>query len=168
MRLLFAAALIALPPFAIPASAQPKAAPAKIVAPKVEAGVAIRASKLPVKETIDAIAKAAEDNGAKIVARVDHAGGAKAVGVEMQPSQLLIFGNPKLGTPMMTGNPRAGLALPLKVLAYEDATGKVWVVNDVPTTIASKFKLKSKAELDAAKAAVGAIDAIMTAAAIAP
>ncbi len=136
--------------------------------PKVEAGVAIRASKLPVKETIDAIAKAAEDKGAKIVARVDHAGGAKAVGVDMKPSQLLIFGNPKLGTPLMTGNPRAGLALPLKVLAYEDAAGKVWVVNDAPAGIASKFNLKSKAEQDAAKAAAGAIDAILAAAAITP
>lgn len=168
MRNSLVVALVAASMLAGAATAQTNSAPTKITLPKVEAGIAIRASRLPVKETIDAIAKTAEEKGAKIVARVDHAGGAKAVGVDMKPSQLLIFGNPKLGTPLMTGNPRAGLALPLKVLAYEDAAGKVWVVNEVPTGIASKFSLKSKAEQDAAKAAASAIDAILAAAAITP
>ena len=80
MRLSIAAALIVSPLFAVHASGRPKADLAATRPRKVEAGIAIRASKLPVKETIDAIAKAAEDKGAKIVARVDHAGGAKAVG----------------------------------------------------------------------------------------
>jgi uncharacterized protein (DUF302 family) len=167
MRHILVGTLIASSLLAGPALAQQKTA-AKAALPKIEAGLAIRASKLTVKETIDSIAKAAEEKGAKVVARVDHAAGAKAVGVDMKPSQLLIFGNPKLGTPLMQTNARVGLALPLKVLAYEDAAGKVWVVNETPASTAAKFKLNAKAEQDAAKAATGAIDAIMTAAAIAP
>jgi uncharacterized protein (DUF302 family) len=149
--------------------AGPKAAvPAKPTPPRVEAGLVAKASKLPVKETIDAIAKAAEEKGARIVARVDHAGGAKQVGADMKASQLLVFGNPKLGTPLMLTNPRVGLDLPLKVLAYEDAAGRSWVVYTAPAALAAKYKLKSKAEGEAVKAAAGALEAIIGAAAISP
>lgn len=159
---------LAVPVLASSALAQSPPKMAKASTPKVETGLAVRPSKLPVKDTIDAIAKAAEEKGAKIVAHVDHAAGAKAVGTDMKPSQLLIFGNPKLGTPLMTSNPRAGLALPLKVLAYEDAAGKVWVVNETPASIGAKYGLKAKSEQDAVKAAAGAIDAIIASAAISP
>lgn len=169
MRHAYAAFLVATSLAAVPAIAQQRApAPVKIAVPKIESGHAIKPSKLPVKETIDAIAKAAEDKGAKVVARVDHAAGAKAVGVDMKPAQLLIFGNPKLGTPLLQSNPRVGLALPLKVLAYEDSAGKVWVTHQTPASIAATFKLKSKSDREAVKAAAAAIDAIMTAAAFAP
>jgi uncharacterized protein (DUF302 family) len=136
--------------------------------PRVESGLVLKPSKLPVKETVDAIAKSAEDKGAKIVARVDHQAGAKAVGVEMKPSQVLLFGNPKVGTPLMQTNPRAGLDLPLKVLAYEDAQGRTWVVYTSPAALAKKYGLKSKAEAEAVKTAAGAFDAILAGSAIAP
>jgi uncharacterized protein (DUF302 family) len=172
MRILIATAAIALS-LTHAYAQQPKAAtPAKpaalVKAPKVEPGFVIKPSKLAVKATVDAIAKAAEEKGAKVIARVDHAAGAKAVGVDMKASEVLIFGNPKIGTPLMQINPRAGLDLPLKVLAYEDAAGKTWVVYAAPRTLGQRYGLKSKTETEALKTAAGAIDGIMAASGIAP
>jgi uncharacterized protein (DUF302 family) len=135
--------------------------------PTVEAGLAIRASKMAVKETIDAIAKSAEEKGARIAARVDHAAGAKAIGAELRPNQLLIFGNPRIGTPMMQGNARAGLDLPLKVLAYEDAAGKTWVVYQTPASIGVRYGLGAT-EQAALTAGANAIEAILAGAGISP
>lgn len=85
-----------------------------------------------VAATMDALAAAVEGAGATIFARVDHAGGAASVGMDLAPTQLLIFGNPKLGTPAMQDNALAGLYLPLKVLVYEDEAGKTWLVYEDP------------------------------------
>lgn len=80
-----------------------------------------------VSATMEALENAVNGAGATVFARVDHAAGAAGIGMELAPSQLLIFGNPKLGTPAMLENPLAGLVLPLKVLVYEDAEGQVWL-----------------------------------------
>jgi uncharacterized protein (DUF302 family) len=165
MRLILAVSATALVALS-PALTERKAA-AQAALPQVEAGLAIRPSKLAVKETIDAIAKSAEEKGAKVVARVDHAAGAKAVNVDMKPSQLLLFGNPKVGTPLMQGNVRAGLDLPLKVLAYEDGAGKTWVVYQAPTALGAKYGLTGKAD-EAVKTAAGAIENVLNGAGIAP
>lgn len=85
-----------------------------------------------VASTMDALQSAVEGAGATVFARVDHAGGAETVGLELADSQLLIFGNPKLGTPAMQDNPLAGLFLPLKVLVYDDAQGNVWLAYEDP------------------------------------
>ena len=85
-----------------------------------------------VASTMDALVGAVEGAGATVFARVDHAGGAAGVGMELAPSQLLIFGNPKLGTPAMQDDALAGLFLPLKVLVYEDAAGKTWLAYEDP------------------------------------
>lgn len=85
-----------------------------------------------VTTTMDALQSAVEGAGATVFARVDHAGGAESVKLELADSQLLIFGNPKLGTPAMQDNPLAGLFLPLKVLVYEDAQGNVWLAYENP------------------------------------
>ncbi|MHA6263874.1 DUF302 domain-containing protein [Arenibacterium sp. CAU 1754] len=81
---------------------------------------------------MDALVSVVEGAGATIFARVDHAGGAESVGMELAPSQLLIFGNPKLGTPAMQDSALAGLYLPLKVLVYEDKEGQVWLAYEDP------------------------------------
>jgi uncharacterized protein (DUF302 family) len=91
------------------------------------ADLVVAESKLSVKDSLDAMAKAVESKGAKVVARVDHAAGAKAVGMDLKPSEVIIFGNPKLGTPLMQSKPEIGLDLPLKALAWQDASGKVFV-----------------------------------------
>jgi len=82
--------------------------------------------------TMDALQAAVEGAGATVFARVDHAGGAEGVGMELAPSQLLIFGNPKLGTPAMQQDALAGLYLPLKVLVYQDGDGQVWLAYEDP------------------------------------
>jgi uncharacterized protein (DUF302 family) len=90
------------------------------------------AAKGDVASTMDALQAAVEGAGATVFARVNHAGGAERVGMDLAASQLLIFGNPKLGTPAMQDDPLAGLFLPLKVLVYEDAGGRVWLAYEDP------------------------------------
>jgi uncharacterized protein (DUF302 family) len=65
--------------------------------------------------------------GATVFAKVDHGAGAESIGSPISASQLLIFGNPKLGTPAISDDPLAGLVLPLKVLVYEDGDGQTWI-----------------------------------------
>lgn len=83
----------------------------------------IKASPLSVSETIDGLETAVSDAGATVFARVDHAAGAESVGKSIPDATLLIFGNPALGTLAMEDDIRAGLMLPLRVLAYADADG---------------------------------------------
>lgn len=85
-----------------------------------------------VATTMDALEAAVIGAGATVFARVDHAAGAEKVGMQLAPEQLLIFGNPKLGTPAMQDDPLAGLFLPLKVLVFEDADGQVWLAYENP------------------------------------
>lgn len=99
------------------------------------AGLISVPSNKSVAETIDALAAAVESAGAKVFARVDHAGGAQKVGAVLAPAELLIFGNPKLGTPAMQADIHAGLFLPLKVLAYQDEGGQTQITYQDPATM---------------------------------
>ncbi len=87
----------------------------------------IKQSNYSVTETLDRLTKILKSKGITIFARVNHAAGAKKVGMALRPTQVLIFGNPKMGTPLMLADQRIGLALPLKALAYEDKDKKVWL-----------------------------------------
>lgn len=78
-----------------------------------------------VPEVADRLVAAIEEAGATVFARVDHAAGAESAGMELAPMELVIFGNPQLGTPAIQASPLAGLALPMKVLVWQDATGAV-------------------------------------------
>ena len=89
-------------------------------------------SRQSVGETIDKLEGIVTAKGFKVVARIDHAAGAEAAGMDLRPTQLLIFGNPKVGTKLMTSAQAAGLDLPVKVLAYEDAMGQVWIAYNDP------------------------------------
>jgi uncharacterized protein (DUF302 family) len=104
-----------------------------------------KASPYTVDETIDRLASAVDNAGAAVFARVDHSAGAASVGLELPPSQLLIFGNPKLGTPAMQGSATAGLDLPLRVLAYADADGTVHLVYHDPVVFAAMHGLPADA-----------------------
>jgi uncharacterized protein (DUF302 family) len=77
----------------------------------------------------------------KVFAVVDHSGEAEKAGLKMPPTQLLIFGNPKGGTPVMLAAPTAAIDLPLKALAWEDASGKVWLSYNDPAYIQRRFNL---------------------------
>ncbi|WP_377190035.1 DUF302 domain-containing protein [Ruegeria meonggei] len=85
-----------------------------------------------VAEALNALEAAVGNAGATVFARVDHAAGAEKIGTPIPANQVLIFGNPKLGTPAMQIDARAGLFLPLKVQAYEDADGQVWLAYEDP------------------------------------
>lgn len=124
----------------------------------------VKESKLGVKETIDALGKVLEAKGVKVVARIDHAAAAKAAGMELRPTELLIFGNPKLGTPLMQADQRIGIELPMRALAWQDAAGKVFVAYNTPDSLKTRFAVNGKD--DVFKAMAGALDAF-TAAAIA-
>jgi uncharacterized protein (DUF302 family) len=80
-----------------------------------------------VEETIDRLASEVKSKGMTIFARVDHAAGAKEAGLSLRPTFLLIFGNAKGGTLLMQDKQQIGIDLPLKALAWEDASGKTWL-----------------------------------------
>ena len=105
------------------------AAPLMLIATLASASpFATKTSPHDVATTMDRLVAAVEGAGATIFARVDHAAAAAKVGQELAPNQVLIFGNPKLGTPMMQSAPSMGLDLPLKVQVYRAADGTVQVI----------------------------------------
>jgi uncharacterized protein (DUF302 family) len=95
-------------------------------------------SPYPVAETIDRLEAVAKERGLTIFARIDHAAGAKTVGKELRPTLLLVFGSPAVGTPLIEAEQTMGLSLPLKALAWQDASGKVWLAYDAPAGIAAE------------------------------
>ncbi len=88
-----------------------------------------------VSVTVDRLEQAVTKAGGKVFARVNHAVGAQSIGEKLAPEELLIFGNPKIGTPAMQDDPLAGLFLPLKVLAYEDVDRQTWLAYETPGTM---------------------------------
>jgi uncharacterized protein (DUF302 family) len=92
-------------------------------------------SRHSVAATIDRLAASLEQRNILVFARIDFSGDAARAGLAMRPQQMLIFGNPKAGTPLMLQAPEAGLDLPLKALAWEDADGRVWVAYNDPQYI---------------------------------
>lgn len=96
--------------------------------------------------TMDALEAAVGKAGATVFARIDHAAGAESVGMELPGAQLLVFGNPKLGTPAMQDDPRAGLFLPLRVLVYADPDGKVWLTYEDPAEMLDGLEISADAK----------------------
>ena len=88
--------------------------------------------------TIDRLAAAVEGAGAKVFARIDHAAGAASVDMELRPTVLLIFGNPKLGTGPMQAAQTIGMDLPLRVVAWTDDAGKTFVSYNDPAAMAAR------------------------------
>jgi uncharacterized protein (DUF302 family) len=90
-------------------------------------GIISITSRHSVDATLDKLKRILDSQGVKIFALVDHSGEAEKAGLRMRDTKLLIFGNPKGGTPLMLASPTAALDLPLKILVWEDAAGKVWL-----------------------------------------
>ena len=90
-------------------------------------GIIDVSSRYSVPETLARLHSILKEKGIKVFALVDHSGEAEKAGLKMRPTQLLIFGNPKGGTPMMVAAPRLAIDLPLKALAWQDEDGKVWL-----------------------------------------
>jgi len=102
-----------------------------------ETGVVTIESAHDVDTTIDRLAAAVEGAGAKVFARVDHAAGAANVDQDLRPTQMLMFGNPKLGTPALQAAQTIGMDLPLRVVAWQDADGKTMVSYTDPAAMAA-------------------------------
>ena len=118
-------------------------------------------SPFDVGTTIDRLVAAVEAAGATVFARVDHAGGAAKIGPDLRPTQMLMFGNPKLGTPALQAAQTTGLDLPLRALAYEDANGQVHLVYHAPSGLSDHGV---PADADVLKKMTGALDKLTNAA----
>jgi len=89
-------------------------------------------SPYSVPDTLARLESILKERGLTIFARVDHSGEAEKAGLKMRPTQLLIFGSPKAGTPLMVATPSVAIDLPLKALVWEDERGKVWLSYNAP------------------------------------
>ena len=97
-----------------------------------EAGLIQVGSRFSVEETLKRLESILAQRGVQVFALIDHSGEAEKVGMKMPPTKLLIFGNPKGGTPLMLAAPTVAIDLPLKALIWEDKSGKVWVTYNSP------------------------------------
>lgn len=97
--------------------------------------------------TIDRLQSILEEKGLTIFADIDHSAGAKRAGLDLRPTRLLIFGNPKLGTPLMQASPTTALDLPQKAVAYRDEEGKVWLVYNDPSYMKSRHGIEGRDEV---------------------
>ena len=97
-----------------------------------ENGLIQVASPYPVDETLKRLESILAQRGVQVFALIDHSGEAEKVGMKMPPTKLLIFGNPRGGTPLMLVAPTLAIDLPLKALISEDENGKVWVTYNSP------------------------------------
>jgi len=94
-----------------------------------------------VDETIEKLKGILQTKGVTLFALIDHSGEAQKVAMKMRPTKLLIFGNPKAGTPVMLAAPSSAIDLPLKILTWEDAQGKVWLTYNSPVYLRERHNL---------------------------
>jgi len=116
------------------------------------------------KETMDRLEAAIKARGMTVFARIDHAAGAAQVGLPLRPTEVLIFGSAKAGTPLMQASQTIGIDLPLKALIFEDAAGKVWLSYNDPRWLAQRHGLGTEVDrtVDAMAAVLNAVAATAT------
>jgi uncharacterized protein (DUF302 family) len=121
-------------------------------------GMTICASDRGPKETGDRLASEITARGMTVFARVDHAAGAAAVGMELRPTEVLVFGAARGGTPLMQQAQTLGIDLPLKALVWEDAAGKTWIGYNDPAWLAARHGIAANAPpVGATAAALAAV-----------
>jgi uncharacterized protein (DUF302 family) len=104
-------------------------------------GIVNKPSKHSVEQTVEALNNILKSKGVAVFALIDHSGEAEKVGLKMRPTKLLIFGNPKAGTPLMLASPSSAIDLPLKILIWEDGQGKVWLSYNSPEYLRERHGL---------------------------
>lgn len=104
-------------------------------------GIADIASHHTVDETVAKLQEILQAKGVALFALIDHSGEAEKAGMKMRPTKLLIFGNPKAGTPLMLAAPSIAIDLPLKMLVWENDQGKVWVSYNSPEYLMQRHNL---------------------------
>jgi uncharacterized protein (DUF302 family) len=109
------------------------------------------------RETMNRLEEAVKARGMTVFARIDHAAGASAVGMPLNPTEVLIFGNARGGTPLMQSAPTIGIDLPLKALVWQDASGETWLSFSDPAWLAQRHGLSG------AETAVGNLTAALNA-----
>ena len=122
-------------------------------------GVIDVSSRYSVPETVARLEWILKEKGMTVFALIDHSGEAGKAGLTMRPTQLLIFGSPKGGTPLMVAAPRLAIDLPLKALAWQDEHGKVWLSYNEPNWLATRHGLAAatKPTVDAMAGGLGAL-----------
>lgn len=103
-------------------------------------GIVDVGSRHSVPETLARLQSILKEKGITVFALVDHSGEAEKAGLAMRPTQLLIFGSPKAGTPLMVAAPRLAIDLPLKVLAWQDEQGRVWLSYNSPEYLQQRHR----------------------------
>ena len=111
------------------------------MAPAARKGIIDKPSNHSVEQTVEKLKNILQSKGVTLVALVDHSGEARKVGMKMRPTQLLIFGSPQAGTPLMLAAPSSAIDLPLKILVWEDDQGKVWVSYNTPDYLMERHGL---------------------------
>ena len=109
-----------------------------------EKGIVHVPSKYSVPETVQRLDALVKSRELVVFARIDFSGDSDKVGLRMRPTQLLIFGNPQSGTPLMIASPSIALDLPLKALAWEDAQGNVWLSYNAPEYLKERHRLRDE------------------------
>lgn len=131
-RILIALSLIALIPTASMAA---------------DKGMVNKKSQYSVKVTLDRLENVLRKKGITIVTRWSHHAGAKKADIPLRPTELLLFGNPKLGSHFFTSNQTAGIDLPMKALAWKDKKGQVWLTYNDPSYIANRHSINNRAKI---------------------
>ena len=108
---------------------------------KKQNGIIDIPSNHSVDETVERLKAILQSKGITLFALIDHSGEAEKVGMKMPPTKLLIFGNPKGGTPLMLAAPSIAIDLPLKILVWQDAQGKVWLSYNTPEYLQQRHGL---------------------------
>jgi uncharacterized protein (DUF302 family) len=124
--------------------------------------ITLRSSYGP-KETMNRLETEVKAKGLTVFARIDHAAGAAAVGLPLRPTELLIFGNAKGGTPLMQSVQTIGIDLPLKAVVWQDASGTTWLSYNDPNWLAKRHELGPEADASV-KGVSAALDAMAKAA----
>jgi uncharacterized protein (DUF302 family) len=109
-----------------------------------EQGVIAQKSKHSVIATLDKLEGIVKAKGFTVFARIDHAAGASKVGQSLRPTQVLLFGNPKIGTALMSSAQSSALDLPIRVAAWEDSTGQVWNAYNSPQWLADRYAISDR------------------------
>ena len=112
-----------------------------------QSGLVVKKSAYGVDQTLDRLEQILKEKGLTIFARIDHNAGAAKVDMDLRPTKLLIFGNPKMGTPLMQSNQTVGLDLPMKVLAWQDGQGQAWIAYNQPSYLAGRHQIKDRGEV---------------------
>jgi uncharacterized protein (DUF302 family) len=105
------------------------------------AGIVTIPSHQSVNGTVEKLEQILQAKGVKLFALIDHSGEAEKAGLQMRSTKLLIFGNPKAGTPLMIASPSIAIDLPIKILVWEDGDGKVWISYNAPAYLQARHGL---------------------------